>query len=523
MNASEPALVRNPGARADRKFVPLAVILLVWAFLYLPHLRSSPPWYGDETIALDIAMNLTRGELAFAAQWNTFLTVVYQPIYEGWVALWLLLAGPDIGPARIANAILALGIALVIYLLGRQTLEASGQDFTGPPVQVPAGWATGTALGASLIFLSAISSVLHFRMVMPHNGVAFGVTLAMMAACLKAGRSSDTLMGLGNLVAVGSHPLGVFGALSASIARLGRPGSWFRVAILPACFFLLLYSWPFAKFGSWVIADAMAIFESYGDYAEANQSNLLSNLYHFFSYDAFHILGFLGAVFLPLWPVTRRLWPVSVVFVVLCLALFTNRSNLPVFYYQAVVLLPSMAFGIAGLLIFLGSMVAHRLPFAPGGLPVCCGLLAVLSVLPTVWSGSLKNRNDYWATQNVREVAEVAAWINERLGPDDLVVTNSNLGWLLKCRYANLLQLTAWHGHRTFMHEKGTPRERFRHNLDTDQISYLVLGDIDQRWGVAQPLVANTLREQGILEWPVIWRGPHYLILSNPARKHDTP
>ena len=29
---------------------PLGSLLLVWGLLYLPHLRDSPAWYGDETL-----------------------------------------------------------------------------------------------------------------------------------------------------------------------------------------------------------------------------------------------------------------------------------------------------------------------------------------------------------------------------------------------------------------------------------------------------------------------------------------
>ena len=49
---------------------PLALIFAVWSLLYLPHLRTSPSWYGDETVALSAGLDLTRGIAAHRAVWN---------------------------------------------------------------------------------------------------------------------------------------------------------------------------------------------------------------------------------------------------------------------------------------------------------------------------------------------------------------------------------------------------------------------------------------------------------------------
>ena len=37
----------------------LGLVTLLWSILYLPNLRTSPPWYGDEILTLDIGKALT--------------------------------------------------------------------------------------------------------------------------------------------------------------------------------------------------------------------------------------------------------------------------------------------------------------------------------------------------------------------------------------------------------------------------------------------------------------------------------
>ena len=55
----------------------LILIGLFWSILYLPNLRTSPPWYGDEILTLDIGKSLIMGEMVNRAMYCTFASFNY--------------------------------------------------------------------------------------------------------------------------------------------------------------------------------------------------------------------------------------------------------------------------------------------------------------------------------------------------------------------------------------------------------------------------------------------------------------
>ena len=145
--------------------------------------------------------------------------------------------------------------------------------------------------------------------------------------------------------------------------------------------------------------------------------------------------------------------------------------------------------------------------------PIGMTLLILLSSL----RGNLVSRNDLWVTQNVHEVEQAAAWINEHIRPDELVIGNPNIGWLLNCRTADLLQSTAWEKRATFGFPTLFEARRFRYDADISRARYLVLGDIDSRWTVHQKNVWPSLERVSQEKWPIVWAGKYYLVAENPT------
>ena len=76
----------------------LILIALFWSVLYLPNLRTSPPWYGDEILTLDIGKSLIRGEMVNRAMYCTFASFNYnyQPAFAFFVGLGSSLTEGDI-------------------------------------------------------------------------------------------------------------------------------------------------------------------------------------------------------------------------------------------------------------------------------------------------------------------------------------------------------------------------------------------------------------------------------------------
>ena len=484
----------------------LTVLLLVaaWACLYLPHLRTSPGWYGDETLTLMIGKSLYEGQGADRAMQATFWhpSYAYQPGYAWAVGLASAGTGGDILGGRALNTLLALSIALLIYLIGKR-------NFGKYP-----------ALLSALIFLSYEQSVVHFRWIYSHNAVALGFVIVVLFLIRKASLRSDLATGLGLTIATLSHPLFIHGSIAAWLCRIKRPLSWLRMAIFPALAIsaLTLWTWMRLTNKNWLAEDFSSLGQFYAQFSKDNGSGLqsLKNVFFFYSQDFFHLGAFVCAL-ICCW---RRFRVIPVFLAVVSGLLLQNRQNLTVFYYQAVVFLPILALAYAGalrlLLIYLRAIAGRSSRVA---MLVAFIIPAILfgGSLPKSLSGNITPRNQFWVTQNAAEVETAATWINSHVTPTDLVVCHQNIGWLLKCRTTDFMQATAWSGRPTFTFEVLPTKERFLFPADISSAKYVVIGDIDQRWTFGQPNVGWILEKLENEKWPVKWRGDNYLIIKNPA------
>lgn len=459
-----------------------------------------PAWYGDETLIHHTSLNLTSGIPSNFALWNTFWHphYPYQPAYSFINGLFGRAAGGDILGSRFFNALLALGCAWAVVLIGWQSLGRKA------------------ALFSALMFLCYSQSIVHFRMSYVHNGAGIGLLLMTLFLMRRSTPASDWLSGLGLLVAAGSHPLFIHGAGAAVLCRLLRPKSWVRMLLPSILYVLISLATIYWILGGWLFEDLKHLAQTYTLRGETDGggSGGLKNFAAFVLQDSYHFIMLAGLIlFFPL----RKPAPAIVGLVVLYL-LVRNRQNLIVFYYQAIVILPVLTLGWAGLWGFGETMIRR---FFPRMLPAM-GLLAIAPMflffdnLPASISGTLKPRNFYWTTQSTEEVEAAAAWLNARTGPGDLVAANPNIAWLLKANTVPYLQMITWYGYPTQGYENRNPKERFRFDSSLEKARYAVIGDIDVRWTFGEPNVSKIAEWLITEKWPVVWQGENYRILKNP-------
>ncbi|CAN5764316.1 hypothetical protein BH09VER1_BH09VER1_51020 [soil metagenome] len=482
---------------------PAVSLLLLWQLLYLPHLRDAPSWYGDETATLLLSRNLFHGEPAMGSYWMTYWHC-YLPYFPGYLwptGLFAYLTGDDILGGRFFNVLLALGIAQILYFLGR------------------ARFGCGPAWFGAALFLTYEQSLIHFRWIYPHNAVALGFAVATLFLLRPSRPATNWGAGVGLAIGALAHPLFAHGAIAAVLCRLKRPGAWLRMAILPAVVMLVtvlalvIAYWP----KTWFFEDFGTLVEYYRKSGGENQgSKVLANFWDFYSSDLFLAGGLTGAVLC----LRRRFYPVAIVFGVVSLLLLKNRGNLYSFYYQANVLTPVLA------MCWMGGVATVRWWVRKwAGRPVARGWLGAMfllplgygmSDLPGVLKGELMTRNQYLVTQSIPEVEVAAEWLNARTKPNDLVIVNHNLAWLLHCRTADLIQAALWQGWPTVYFEHGLKRERFRYPADFEEARYLVVGDVDERWTLKQLNISEITERLSQENWPVVWRGRYYTVYANP-------
>jgi len=476
------------------------LVFCVWAMLYVPNVRTSPSWYGDETLTHHTAVDLANGQLTNMALWNTFWHphYPYQPLYTLVCGLFGRALSGDIIGSRLFNALLALMSGLAIFLLGRRS------------------FGHGASLFAALMFLTYEQAVIHFRMSYAHNGAALGLLLMTLYLLRRSCRRNNWLAGLGLAIAAGSHPLFVHGAAAGLLCRLRKPGAWLPLLVPSAVYLIFSMGAIYLIFGHWLIEDILHlknVFTSRGG-EDGGGGRALVNFYIFATQDWFHIGALAGLILcVPL----RRYAAPGVGLLVLFL-LVRNRQNLVLFYYQAVFVLPVLCLGWAGLWRFLEIRIRRHAPRVRQVVSALFALPALLFilVLPASLSGTLRPRNHHWTTQSTGEVEEAAAWLNERLADGDVVGGNPNIAWLLHAETVPYLQMVTWYGLPTQGYENGNAKERFRFVASLESVRFAIVGDIDQRWTFGEPNVLPLWEQIQREKWPLVWHGENYLIFANP-------
>lgn len=504
-------LLRDLKRSRHASLIAFLLITAVWAALYLPHLRTSPPWYNDETNIHKTAMDLVHGKMTLYGLEGTFWHPhnPYQPFYHLVAGLFGLATGGDILGSRFFNVLLAWASALAIYFLGRRSLGRAPSLF------------------ACLMFLTYHQSVVHFRMTYAHNMVGLGVLLMTLYLLRPAGMSTDLKAGIGLGLAAGAHLLFIHAAISGWLCRVKRWKSWVPLLGPAGVMIGLSLALAFFKNRQWLFDDLSLLkftFFSRGE-SDGSGAKALDNLWFFMRQDWFHAVIALGLIA----SARRRLYPILFVGAFVIFMQVKNRQNLPLFYYQALVILPTLCLAWASLLIWLRGWLRKRKSLSPAIQRFAVGALAILPVLalwrevPLSFEGKIYSRAQHWATQSTQEVEEVARWLNERTTDKDFVACGYTLAWLLKARTANYLQIVTWYGYPTQGYDFGNKRERFLYDESLENAKYAVVGDNEQKWAFSEPNINELVKKLQDGKWPVVWKSANYLILENPAKTAQSP
>jgi hypothetical protein len=486
----------------------LCLVTVLWATLYLPNLRTSPPWYGDEILTLDIGKALSRGEFANRAVYCTFNspTYNYQPGFAWCVGWFSRLTQGDI-----------LGGRFLSTLVGWATAAIGFWYFTRK---------FGVAIGLfySFLLLGYSQAIVHYRWIYPHNVV--GLSLIAAAAFLLRPSDFSKDWKVGGCLAVGaaSHLLAAHATFLSGLCRLLRPKSWIPIGFPPLIVFGGTFALLYMKFRGWVTEDFRALLEQYARYNQENGAGakLLLNVVNFFAQDTFHLLAAGGCLLV----LTRRTYPLGILSLGLVFLLTRNRQNLPLFYYQAMSVLPLLA-AVSAVGYGRGWRYlvqrCHPLRKYRRGLRwiLPTGALAVaLLQIPIVFGGKLPVRITPWVVSSSSDYESAAGWLNQNTHPQDLVITYWNLGWLLQSKTADVLTAAAWAGYPAGDYFPVPPEHsRFRYSAGLKQAKFFVITELDENWAFAQGQVMTFLQASNVKTWPLIFQAGSIKVLANPDWK----
>jgi hypothetical protein len=486
-------------------------LLVVWAVCYLPNLRTSPGWYGDEFITLMGGRAIFDGSfLNRALKYSFYSTYTnYQP--PGLILYTLfsnVFSGGDILGARFLSTLLGLGISLLVLLV----FTRRGKAWVG--------------FSAALTILVMPQSVIHFRWVYPHYFVSLGVVLIALALDGRANSKKDWIIGVGCGIAAMGHLLAAHVIVAALIARVLSPRSWLRIAIPPGMVFLFSLSLGYYASGGQLFLDLQELAAGYsGDSGRSTLTGKFLSIYRYFSTDWLHLLffwSFFGMAFL-------RKWAVLVFTGLISFAIIQNRPELPVFYYQSMVFIPALCINL--FLCCQGTDKWLSEKFPSQHIRLTCRIAAFLIpvlLLPTAIAGSvggsLKSRNSYWVAPSAADIESSAAWINNHSGPDDLIICFWDAGWLLKRKWTDPMQCAIWsYGNFPYFYNRHREHSEFVFPADFSKAKYVLIGTLDMRWTYGQGTIPKLLEEQNLKSWPVVYSTLTTVVVQNPLTVNPQP
>jgi hypothetical protein len=521
------------GFTRDRILV--AVLVVLWALLFLPHLRTNPNWYGDEGDWMDPSWSLAHGEAHHGAVSVDFLfPYPYPPLYLLVNGGLLRVFGDDVLVGRALQAVTALAAAGILVWIGTR-LKNRAFGFL-----------------CAFSFLVYPEIVIHFRWVRSHPmaGVLALASAGFLIRYVQEKRPRDVVLAgiFCSLATATSYwAYGLIPAVMLTALFVNWRHAW--IGALTACAYLVLFAIGYVfthndglvqlfaqldrlQFMTNALADMPP--STLGELARIGRSIVtftlmtpasIANGVRFV--DLWLVGATLGVLFFPA-PRFRK-W-LGAWLVLLMYAVFKGRGNLSSVMYPATIFLPLMAVGFAGALDRLGEYATRIVPWRNGlarQLPafLALGVLGMMSL-----AGSFthfRTKVDNLAVQSIPDTEAVAEFINAHTSANDFVIAPNQLFWLLRdTRKATLAQCAAYEGQMVWPYAAPVPKELFWFDCRWRGAKYLVLAAGKDARG--QPIgidavfwlrmdnlgeIVTTAEKEG---WPVVFERGEYRVLANP-------
>ncbi len=534
----------------------LAGILFIAAALRLPNLAANPGWDGDEGYNLNIAMNLAHGRHQMFAL--DFVFVQHPPLFFGLAALLIHVLGETMLSLRLLSVAFCLGTLLLLPALAAALVDARG-NAARTDLRGDAAWvhdrrlATYAGLLAALAYAVLPVVVLQNRFGYTYSGLAFWSVLALLGVLRDRqdyrqdqgqGRRWTWLAvaGLAGAAALATDQEGVY---LLPLLLLGLRGGLPRR--LAAC--LLALCGPAVYVGAMVLTERSALIfditHTAGRVAGGTPlwqvETWVYALADLMRFDPVIPLGLAGLVLIPGRAARRT---VLLLLAAMLLVILKVRDPNPLFR-AAEPLLPLVCLGLGVLGARLwtwaegqpsptppasgtpplsrlreGWVRAGRARFA---LAVVCAGAVFLATLPVMASDAhaaldgFRTPIDGSLPRSTAQARFMAAWLNGRLRPSDMVLAMPQVSWLLHSRTADVLQAVARGGQTSAFYPAGIARVRWVYDPRPDAARYLVVDDFTRAW-IAQFPAERALVRRVRRTWRLVYAHGEYQVYENPAR-----
>lgn len=505
--------------RMDRwDWLGLALLLGLAAALRLVNVAVSPGWFSDEGTHLAIARQLQAGRWQYLAVTESVLLFARLPLFEWLLAGAVRLFGLSMGTLRGVTAVLGIGAVGLLYGMARQlsgdrwlALAAAGVLAIMPPAVLYSRFGFSYNLLAPLL-LAALWGLAHAA----NDGSArTGRARALALACLAVGLGT-----ISDLLALSWLPALLLVLLAR---RSGRQLVWgMALALLPwgvytavsllarADAFWFDWQFTFARVQQPLPAQLRQL--------GLNGATLLQ--------DGWLALGFVGLWLvrpLPLRRLALLFWLLPLLVIGRTAALYSLSA------YYLIPFLPLAALGLGALLRYGAPWGVRQLLgawYRPWQTAVFAGGVALLLgvVAGQVWAQG----RDGWETAvdpfllNGADVRAAAAFVNEAVTPEDVVIASPGVAWLLDGKTADFQMAVAAAGAAAPHMPADLPARRWAFDPDYRQARMVVIDNLWHNWAVFNvPGVAEMVAE--VETWPQRYQTGAITVYERPEAIKSDP
>jgi 4-amino-4-deoxy-L-arabinose transferase-like glycosyltransferase len=551
-----PAAETAAAPTAKRDGLIAVALVVLWAVLFLPNLRTNPNWYGDEGEWMEKSWTFIHGTPRVGPISNDFVfPYPYPPLYMMVNGALLKIFGNDIVVARALGALTALAAAGILFWIGTRLRDrtfgflCAAVFLVYSEANVNFRWVRSHPMAGTLA-LASVGFLVRYAQERRLRDIALAGLLCSLATA--ANYFTYPLIGAVIVTAAVVSPVAPGRAL---LQRLGRTALAAATAGAYGALFVLWY--VLAQPGGW--GELMAQVGRLQSVA-ANEvrptvageiARFAQNVWNIGfrtpariglqgveSWDWWLRIAWVGFLFLPLRDWRFRLW-VPFWLLLLMYGVFKKLNNVPLFFYPATIFLPLMAVGFAGVMTWAGQLCVkglkrEELRWIPAGLALV--LFAVPS-LGGAW-GHFETKIDRWTQQSVPDAEAAMRYVNEHTTADDFVIVPKQIYWLVKNAGRRSL-LTFCARYEGAANDMPTPvlepREAYWFDCRLENAKYVVM-----EYGVREIVLPNGQRAQvpvgidavytvpvlrGVREvieqmqrenWPVAFQQGAYIVLANP-------
>jgi 4-amino-4-deoxy-L-arabinose transferase-like glycosyltransferase len=424
-----------------------AGLLLLWALLFLPNLRTNPNWYGDEGEWMEKSWTFIHGTPRVGPIINDFIfPYPYPPLYMLVNGTLLRMFGNDIVVGRALGAVIALAAVAILFWIGTRLRD---KNF-------------GFLCAAAFLVYSEAN--MNFRWVRSHPmaGTLALACVGFLIRYVQEKRLLDAVLaGLMCTLATATNYF-TYPLIGAVILTVGIV-NWRHAPLAALCagayggLFVLWYcaahGWGelMAQVGRLTSVASNEVRPTLFGEVERFVTNVWTLGFKtptrmgargWEGTDYWLMIATVGFVFLP---VTKGKWLRAWVpfwLLVLMYGVFKKLNNVPLFFYPATIFLPLLAVGFAGVVTWAGELAAKAEPKLRW-VPAAIGLvLFALASLPGTW-GHFNTKIDLWTQHSVDEAEAAMRYVNDHTGPDDFVIVPKQIYWLAKSGRRSMLTFCA--------------------------------------------------------------------------------